>query len=121
MRTLTSLAIAFAIWPGLVQQNASSQSTAKPIKKPGVFSRARFETKYDKFKDKTTVQFKRLPLTGTGRRVWSGETLYLVGAFDFAGPVLTAPVEVAYLGFISKSKDWIYLRDQHLIGYCQVN
>lgn len=96
--------------------SATPTPTPKPIKKPGFFSRARFETKYDKFKDETTVQFKRLPLTGTGRRVWSGETLYLVGAFHFKGQTLATPVKVAYLGFISESENWLYLRDKNLIA-----
>jgi hypothetical protein len=100
----------------MAQQSATSQPTPKPIKKPGFFSRARFETKYDKFKDKTTVQFKRLPLTGTGRRVFSGETLYLIGAFQFKGQALATPVNVAYLGFLSESENWLYLQDKHLIA-----
>lgn len=94
----------------------SASPTPKPIKKPGFFNRARFETKYDKFKDETTVQFKRLPLTGTGRRLMSGETLYLIGAFRFKGQTLAASVNVAYLGFISESENWLYLRDRDLIA-----
>ena len=99
-----------------VSAPAIAQQGAREIKRPGFFSRARFETKYDKFKDQTTVRFKRVPITGTTRRVFAGETLYLVGAFAFPGSELKAPVDTAYLGFLSESKDWIYLRDQHLIA-----
>lgn len=96
------------------QEGTTAQPTPKPIKKPGYFNRARFETKYDKFKDTTTVQFKRLPLTGTSRRVLSGETLYFIGAFHFKGQVIAMPVSVAQIGFLSESEDWLYLRDSHL-------
>lgn len=106
--------------PAIAQQGAH-QPPSREVKKPGFFSRARFETKYDKFKDTTTVQFKRLPLTGSSRRVLGGETLYLVGAFRFSGLKLTAPVEYAYLGFLSESRDWVYLRDQHLIALVDGN
>jgi hypothetical protein len=114
-----SVAVIFALIASgiaMAQQAATSQPTPKPIKKPGFFSRARFETKYDKFKDTTTVQFKRLPLTGTGRRVFSGETLYLIGAFRFKGQAIAAPVNVAYIGFLSESENWLYLQDKHLIA-----
>jgi hypothetical protein len=98
------------------QKTAKPESVPKPVKKPGYFSRARFETHYDKFQDKTTVSFKPLPLTGGARLAFKGEMLSLMGAFQFKGKSLAQPVSAAELGFLSTSQDWLFLRDQHLIA-----
>jgi hypothetical protein len=114
-RLVASIILACACAAIVTAQAPQAQPTPKPIKKQGYFSRARFETSYDKFKDETTVKFKRLPLTGGMRLAMSAEMIYLMGAFQFKGQKMSEPATTAYLGFLSESKDWVFLRDQHLI------
>lgn len=105
-----ALAITFAL---LCASTVIAQDAGPPRKfKHG----AKFATRYDKFKDQTTVLFYPMAVSGTARYLLSSEMLGLFAAFTYSGKTQPASVSEVIIAFTSTSPDWVYLKDRELIA-----
>ncbi len=96
--------------------NQPSMPTPTPAAKRQFKHNGRFITRYDKFKDQTSIILAPFPVTGTIRYVMSSEMLGMGAMFIHPGQKLSRTVDKIALYFQSSSKDWKYLRDRQLIA-----
>ena len=97
-------------------ESASAKESAKPIKKPGFWGKAKIEQRYDKFKDYTAVRSMPLPLSGTMALVMSDEMISLLAGFIFNGQEKKASVNEAMIALQSSSKNWVFLKESRFIA-----
>jgi len=104
---LLILAFAFAV-------SILAQSVKPPPAKFKLKHKSRISSSYDKFKDQTIVRVGPYVLTGTMDYVMTSSQFFMMGAFTFEGQKLDNPVGNATIAFLSKSKDWKFLKDRSL-------
>lgn len=74
----------------------------------------RFAVKYDRFKDRTTVDVGPFVVGGDMRYFVSGKQLHMTARFLYAGPTIKAPVESFALWFRATGKNWEFLKSREL-------
>ena len=79
--------------------------------------RGKIETKYDKFKDQTTVRLNPYYVQGTAPKLDPTAGIEITASFVYAGQKLNAPPDIVSFGIVSASADaFKYEQDRGLIA-----
>src|SRR5688572_9736070 len=93
---------------------AQAQSIKPAPAKFKLKHKSRISSSYDKFKDETIVRVGPYVLTGTMDYVMTSSQFFMMGTFTFTGQQQEKRVPNATIAFLSKSKDWKFLKDRSL-------
>ena len=74
----------------------------------------RFSVRYDRFKDRTTVDVGPFVVGGNMRYFATNSQLYMTALFTYSGQTVTAPVERFAFWFRASGKNWEFLKSREL-------
>ena len=96
--------------------SATAKESAKPLTKSSTGSKSKIDQRYDKFQDITFVRMYPFALSGTMSLVMRDEIVGFQAGFIFSGQEKKKPVTEGIVSLLSRSKNWVFLKDSHFIA-----